>query len=232
MENTNAPIGKYQEPLTIDERRKIESCLKDNISYEKMADIVGRSRWTIRNEVKLKGGRDNYTAEQAQIISDQNLLKKYKMGKNEPNLTYEQRKTIHIGLKQFLTYGQIAQILNRKPGTIKNEVGKRGGRSNYDADEAEKEYQDGIKHRSEFNKTIPSDEQVLIIKEGLAQNWSKKKICYLTKLHFQTLKKWLDENIELVRDLNLNKTTLEDKINALQLQIDIIFEKLKEKSND
>lgn len=53
-------------PLTIDERKKIQAALELNMSYGQMAEYVGRSKSTVLRECKRLGEVENYDPEKAQ----------------------------------------------------------------------------------------------------------------------------------------------------------------------
>jgi IS30 family transposase len=61
---------------TLDERTKIEECIKKNLSLFEMEPIVGRSKYSIKNEIRKNGGKFYYNAEAAQRLADENNLKK------------------------------------------------------------------------------------------------------------------------------------------------------------
>lgn len=52
--------------LTLEERRLIEKYIKMGISFNQQARMIGRSNYTIADEIRRNGGRENYCAEKAQ----------------------------------------------------------------------------------------------------------------------------------------------------------------------
>ena len=54
-------------PLSIEERKRIQSLLKTGISLTKVAELLGRSKNCIVAEVRINGGRPNYNANDAQL---------------------------------------------------------------------------------------------------------------------------------------------------------------------
>lgn len=75
-------MGKPVIPITYEERVQIEKLLKKGLSCGKIAIEIGRSKNGVVAEVRERGGRDNYTAKQAQAIADEkNREKKEKLHK-------------------------------------------------------------------------------------------------------------------------------------------------------
>ncbi len=61
-------VGKFKvkNPLTLEERRKIQQGLTLNLSYSQLAQHVGRCKSVVMRESKRLGHPSKYTAEEAQ----------------------------------------------------------------------------------------------------------------------------------------------------------------------
>ena len=56
--------------LTYTERKEIEALLHKGATFPQIGKILGRSKNTVRNEVRKFGARENYSAKKAQALCD------------------------------------------------------------------------------------------------------------------------------------------------------------------
>ena len=54
-------------PLTLDERKKIKECIDLKMSYGKMSKVIGRAKSTLLHEVQRRGGFESYDPVEAQM---------------------------------------------------------------------------------------------------------------------------------------------------------------------
>ena len=56
--------------LTFEERKQIEDLLKKGATFPQIGQLIGRSKNTVRNEVRKFGKRELYSAKKAQALCD------------------------------------------------------------------------------------------------------------------------------------------------------------------
>ncbi len=82
--------------LTFDERKSIESLLKDGLNGSKISQILGRDRSSINMDIRRNGGPENYTAAKAQEASELRKLNRGWVGADlNKNGFLEKVKDLH-----------------------------------------------------------------------------------------------------------------------------------------
>ena len=84
--------------LTYDERKKIQECIKNNLSYSQISEIMQRSPSTIKQEVAKNGNRLFYNADAAQKRSE--LMKKRRSEKMIINFSQMPESNDYLQLKE------------------------------------------------------------------------------------------------------------------------------------
>ncbi len=153
-------------------------------------------------------------------------------------LSFEERELIEQKLGQEISFAKIAKQMGRSKSCISAEIRRGGGFREYTAARAQKKterrpYSEGS--RPYGNKF--TEEEVAIIRDHLAKDWSTNRIRELIGCSHLKLRIWLarqqgrSEQLELPIEKKLSKGTddLEQRIAALEQQIDIILDIIKEK---
>lgn len=56
--------------LTFEERKQIEELIAKGATFPQIGELIGRSKNTVRNEVRKLGQREDYNAKKAQVLCD------------------------------------------------------------------------------------------------------------------------------------------------------------------
>lgn len=73
-------LRKKYKTISLEERQKIEGFLRQDKSYYAIGNLLKRSKFAIRNEVLRGGGREKYTANEANEISIKNQSRRHLRG--------------------------------------------------------------------------------------------------------------------------------------------------------
>lgn len=105
--------------LTLEDRKKIQSFLKEQRSYSFIANHLKRSMSTILYEIERCGGRKDYSAESAQNHADekQKYEGRYYLGRSI-SLSEEEKQKIADLYTEGTAIAQIAKSLERSSKTI------------------------------------------------------------------------------------------------------------------
>ena len=144
---------------------------------------------------------------------------------NRKFLSLEERETIERFLSEGLSVSAIAHIMKRPPSTIGFEVKKNSKDGVYTAAVAHVLTRARISKRAESASFPPS--AVKLLEQGINSGWSIKKIADISGIAQFSVKKYIDlkkENQE--KEM---RNSLEMRIAALEQQIKILFEIIKEK---
>lgn len=246
----------WMNPFTLQERFIIEEELKTGKSIYKLSTKLGRSGSGLYHEIQRGGGRDKYTALQANEKAIQAL-------NDNSNITTLKRKItpeIRLKIRDFLDSGYSCSWISREIGvslnTIMNEIYLGGGKKNYDPAVAEK----NLPVNLEKFKTNLSLEERKQIEEFFKQDLSIAEISRRIRRsknivsremkraggrdNYSAEQAHLDaftRKGNIFEKLNTIKQTLEtnenhnqnfiDRIENLEMQIDIILETLREIKN-
>lgn len=130
-------------PLTFEERLKIESGCKLNVSVNAIARSLSRTDTCVRQEIKRNGGKEKYSAQEGQLRLDQTLKNKIEklkaFNKTRPTRVFikdEDRFEIERLLKEGFSAQAIARQLNKPANTVIREIRVNGGRDLYCAEES------------------------------------------------------------------------------------------------
>jgi IS30 family transposase len=145
-------------------------------------------------------------------------------------LSLEDRIQIESLLKQGRKYGNIAVILDRSHSCIKQEVKRNCGRENYNANEAHNAAMERKKAKIKKIQKGITEKQLDTIKKGISENLSQNKIRELCGLSHWKISQYFKEN--KIHYVPRNYTAFEERISALEEQINLIFELVKELMND
>lgn len=125
----------------------------------------------------------------------------------------------------------IAKILGKAKSTLFYEIKINGGKENYDALSAHERWINQLnimKHkRNEIN-----NEHIRVFKEGIEKGYAIKHICALARVDTNKFLKWRQQNNIKYHKAKPNSLfhQLHERIDSLQMQIDIILDFIKEKN--
>lgn len=230
---------KRYPPFSDEEREIIEKCLNENINMILIAEKLNRSYPGIKLEIYRNGGLKNYTAE----ISKKNFIKRKLERKNAKEemikekkifvsyFTKEERILIEQYIHEGLNLYQISKKLNRSYSGIKAEVRRNGGIKEYTADKAIKSaicrLQSQGKHYYNYNDA----EKLKLISELMEQQVPNKEIVEKAQISFYQLKKFKRKILGFDVDSDIELSNLPDRVAALEMQLEIILDMIKEIKN-
>lgn len=143
-------------------------------------------------------------------------------------LTFEDRKEIERLLEEKASTRDIATALGREHTGLLREIRRGGGLKDYCSTRAQQTY-DSSKRRQGIKRVFTPEEE-LIIKTMIEANCSKRSIRERLKTCHTALHKYLEVKFPSYSGGQYNE--LKEKVEALEEQIKIIFEILKENRND
>lgn len=103
--------------LTFEERKRIEQCLRDGHSLHKTSRILGRSVSIIYRETMRCGGKERYSAEKAQEISD--TILRARIEKSRKSYSDDGKKFIIEAIKNRRSPASIAYEMKTNLSTLK-----------------------------------------------------------------------------------------------------------------
>lgn len=145
--------------LTFDERKKIQECISNKFTLKKMAETIGRARSTIASEIHRNGGSTLYDATKAHAKYQKFPVSTPKI--KRAHFQMKERIIIEEGLKNYLSFQQIADKLGRPLGTTKNEIYRNGGRFDYYAQKAQEKTErlKSARIRNQIMNLFPNQEE-------------------------------------------------------------------------
>lgn len=146
------------------------------------------------------------------------------------NLNLEERLFIEKSLKENLSHGRIAYFLNRARSTISQEIHKNGGQLTYNAKEAQDRRdmrQSGRLYKLCYQL---SDEKINEIKDMVSKGYSMNRISKVIECAPSTVSLVLKRLKIAIKKQNY--TAFMERVEALEEQISLIFETIKEMKND
>lgn len=147
-------------------------------------------------------------------------------GKETTELCLEDRIQIEKFLKLGYKLGSIANILGRSHAGIKLEISRNGCRSNYKAETAHQAARSrkeaGI--RSQAKNLTPSE--IEQINAMVSENKSLNAICQSVGITYHQLNKYLKRHG--ISTTPMHYTGFDMRIRALESQMEIVLEKIKE----
>ena len=160
------------------------------------------------------------------------------MKKGYQLMSLEERQTIEKLIGVGLSFYHIGLQLKRSSWAIINEVKRNGGRYCYRATIAhERSLARRQEKRAKQRKAL-SERARAIVEEGLAGGWSYSEIRKKARIEWQRLMRYInvDRQIALFdsplarqdkTDLTHDLPSQEDRISALEMQVDILVETIK-----
>lgn len=138
-------------------------------------------------------------------------------------LSLEERLLIEQYAKTSLSAAAISRLLGRSKNCVNTEYRKNGSRETYNAQEAHKIAEENKKRRAEVLSQSLSPEQQEIIRNGIAEGWSLRKIERESYIPMARIKSFLARK---------NQQTFQEKIlskfESLEMQIEILFDQIKQ----
>lgn len=226
--------------------QQIESLLKEGATYSDIARALKKHKATINTHIHIYGGKENYSAEKAFEL--RRLSKSLAGSKSKQSDLFDSKIIEHdkrcytlkerIKIKELIDEGvsgvKIAEILGKSPNGINSEIRNKGGRENYDPYKAHQEFYrrktrtNLIVHANNCKKPI-SESQEEIIRNGLKNGHCPSRIRLEAKIGLPKCLRII-EQIKKNEPLLVQKGfTLEQRVEAIEQQIEIIFDLLKEK---
>lgn len=109
-----------------------------------------------------------------------------KQERQYPQISYQERQTIAIGLEQRLSIRAIARILNRSPSTISREIDRNCGGAAYSCRFAQQRFTRRRRHSRVAPKLVVGNALFESVRALLRLRWSPQQIAaHLAKLHPQ-----------------------------------------------
>lgn len=140
-------------------------------------------------------------------------------------VTFSDRKAVEEGIKNGWPAGRIAKALGRSHSCIKQEIRRAGGREKYTADQAQKLSDIRQKAKREnLMKGITEEEEAKIL-ECTNNGDSINKMYDKIKISRWRICRYLREHN--VKSPHKNYTAFEERLSAIEMQLEIIFEQLK-----
>jgi predicted DNA-binding protein YlxM (UPF0122 family) len=142
------------------------------------------------------------------------------------DLTIEERKRIALLVSRNVSIREIARIINRSKSCVVQELKRYKETKIYDPVVAHQEAQNRKAHRFDNLMTPYTPEQIRIIEKCVENNLSMSKIKEIIGTSYDKLKKYfIKNNPDYIFPVSKR---LEDRISALEMQMEIIVDQLKE----
>jgi len=150
-------------------------------------------------------------------------------GKGSSELKLSERIIIEEMLRAGAKTGTIAASLSRSHSGVKCEIRRSGGRENYCAHTAQKISDLNKENRIRALRKGFSEEEARLITAGVGEGWSRNKIATNVGCTHHRLRQFLKQMD--MKTLPKNYVAFEERISALEQQVEIILE-IMEKKND
>ena len=142
----------------------------------------------------------------------------------------EERCLIEKLIKENYFIKDIANILERSVSGIKNEISKNLGKNNYCAQNAHQFALEREKQKSRKLQKKITPEQLDVINQGMAEGWTNNKISNISGISHWKLSKYFKENN--IQPQSKNYISFESRIDALEDQMELLFNQIREIKND
>jgi IS30 family transposase len=143
-------------------------------------------------------------------------------------LVLSEREVIEELLKKGYTLERIASVISRSYSCVKKEIRRNFGREKYNAKQANREAYLRHVHRIQKTEKNLTEEQAASIKDGIGQKLSQDQISIKSGVSVYKLKKYFRENN--ISYMPRYMGGLNDRISALESQIEILTQLMKEKN--
>ncbi len=138
------------------------------------------------------------------------------------HFTLHERNTIETEVKKGTPTNQIARLINRSDSGVKSEIRKGGGREKYSAQNRQYEAV-----RSRERRCIGfSNHQKEAISKMLDEGRTQNEIRYRMSCSYYKLNDYMIQNG--LKSEKINEVTLADRVDSLEMQVQILAEQLKE----
>jgi len=148
-------------------------------------------------------------------------------GGNVKPFSKEEIYTIESMIKEGKTHMQIAISLNRSKDTISQEISKNGGNLDYNAERRLRQAEQRRLARVEQGYRKLCEEEIEKIKQMRAEKNTHYQIANELNCSLRTVTRCLKNEYR-----NDSITFMKSKIEEINMQIDILFETIKEIKND
>ena len=139
-----------------------------------------------------------------------------------PPFTLQERNIIETETKKGTPTNEIARLINRSDSGVKAEIRKGGGRKKYNAQNRQYE---ALRSR-ERKWSGFSNHQKEAISKMLDQGRTQNEIRYRMSCSYDKLNNYLIQNG--LKSEKINEVTLADRVDSLEMQVQILAEQLKE----
>lgn len=103
---------KVMRYFTFEELQKIEDGVRNNLTYEEIGKLLGRSRYSIKNEIYRFAKKDEYTARGAWEIREKSILRKNaNLFKGNFEVYEEKKSQVGVLLKSGASYAEIRRTV-------------------------------------------------------------------------------------------------------------------------
>lgn len=148
-------------------------------------------------------------------------------GKGSTELIFDDRVKIEELLKLGCKIGSIARSLGRSDSCIKQEVRRGYGREAYNAERVQKMADLRKSIGNQKKRKNLNEHEIVLIKKGIDEGLSMHKISSGFKISPYKLRQFIQEN--KIKYTRKNYASFEQRLEVLEMQIEIIIEKLKER---
>lgn len=203
----------HMSKLTLEKRISIRKWLTEGIDLSEIARRLSSTRSIIKSEITINGGRINYDPNKAQIKSE-NHEKMF--------LTLKDRKIIEESIKEGVSCVVISYRIGKSDSCVAKEIKRNGGKENYNAIEAHTKFAENIGKGNRARLRKFTEEELKKIETWRAEGRSKNWICIQLRTTETVFNRHFPTELRFVKQSEL------DKVEYLQMQIQILTDQLKE----
>jgi hypothetical protein len=197
-----------RKPLTLDQRKILEHYKDTDVPAKEIAIKAGIFYKTVFVEYREAGGRHLYNAEVAQKQIETNLARRsisHSFRKKEPELlTLKDRKLIEGFKDSALSGTEIGEKIGRHKNVVNREFKNAGGRSKYNAEKAQNQFEE-LKEKKYFFRRKPTSENgselVKVKNDYLDEDLSKDYIENLRGKRQASITEDLAQNLSTTLDI-------------------------------
>ena len=147
-------------------------------------------------------------------------------GKGATEINFEERRKIRLFLDDGSRTGRIAEILGRSHSAIKQEILRGGGKEKYCPEKCQREYEERREAKKLRLRKGLTEKEVDDIQKCIEEGLSQNKICEKTGVSFYRIREYFKRNAIAYKPKHF--TGLEGRIVALEFQVEILIDKIKE----
>ncbi len=149
-------------------------------------------------------------------------------------LSYVERLTIHELLQKNVTYRSIGDAIQRHEDTVSQELKRNGGAGNYCPHKAQEAYEKRILNARERSKEVYSDEEKDALEDCIRKGFTRNKTSVQSGISYFRVSRYIQKyhkGYQPSSDQKKHKKmSLESRVTSIEMQIEILLEKIKELS--